>query len=98
MYSQESDRTQWQLTRRFFLIDKIGGVEYTSKSKMSDAPSIIRYVQACTLRYATLTVFCFDPMQTGCVYVNCTDLAQYKINLAARNLEFLELLKEDCVP
>jgi hypothetical protein len=53
---QGSDRTQWQLTRRFFLIDKVGGVKYKSNSKLADVPSIIRYVKTCILRYAELIV------------------------------------------
>jgi hypothetical protein len=62
IYSQGSDRAQWQLTRRFFLIDKVGGVKYKSKRKETDAPSIIRYVQSCTLRYAMSFVLCFNKM------------------------------------
>jgi hypothetical protein len=71
-------------------------VKYTSKSEVADAPSIIRYVQSCTLRYATLIIFCFQQNINGCAYVNCTDLVQYQDE--PNSNEFLELLKNDSVP
>ncbi|KAJ4448147.1 hypothetical protein ANN_10160, partial [Periplaneta americana] len=51
--NKDSDRSQWQLTRRFFLIDKIGGVKSAtdkSKGKVEDVPYVIRYLKSCTLR------------------------------------------------
>lgn len=64
-----------------------------SKSEVVDAPSIIRYVQSCTLRYAILIVLCSNKM--CCAYVNCTDLPEYQDE--PNSNKFLELLDKDSV-
>ncbi|PSN51036.1 hypothetical protein C0J52_15421 [Blattella germanica] len=53
--SKVTDRSQWQLTRRFFLIDKISGVPSPSEKsapgrKIEEIPTFIRYLKSFILR------------------------------------------------
>ncbi|KAJ9575177.1 hypothetical protein L9F63_025870, partial [Diploptera punctata] len=50
--SPGSDRSQWQLTRRFFMIDTVSGVKVASVSnkQVEESPSVIRYMKSCVLR------------------------------------------------
>ncbi|KAJ9601533.1 hypothetical protein L9F63_000276 [Diploptera punctata] len=51
-FNRGSDRSQWQLTRRFFMIDTVSGVKVASVSnkQVEESPSVIRYMKSCVLR------------------------------------------------
>ena len=45
-----SDQMQWQLVRRFFLVDKISGVEQVEGQNQSLIPKVTRYAKSITLK------------------------------------------------
>nr|CAD7441633.1 unnamed protein product [Timema bartmani] len=45
-----SDESQWQLTRRLFLIDKVSGVRANAERQRSIEPSIVRYLKSLEIR------------------------------------------------
>nr|CAD7394278.1 unnamed protein product [Timema cristinae] len=45
-----SDESQWQLTRRLFLIDKVSGVRADVERQRSIEPSIVRYLKSLEIR------------------------------------------------
>ncbi|KAK6624732.1 hypothetical protein RUM44_011592 [Polyplax serrata] len=47
--NQENDRMQWQLVRRFFLVDKLSGVQSDETQSWNRIPRVTRYAKSITL-------------------------------------------------
>lgn len=48
--NRESDRMQWQLVRRFFLVDKLSGERFDEGKKSNGIPWVLRYAKSLALR------------------------------------------------